>query len=69
VAEYSITIPKGGDKQAVMALFSSIINPLLGSNRVFIAEVADEDLQSYEDNNLIQAIELTDDIVKSEHDN
>ena len=58
MAEYHIVVAKNVDKQSVVDLFDNVTDPLVGSNRVFTVELADEDVESYKDNSSISCIEI-----------
>ena len=56
--EYHIVVTKNVDKQSVVDLFDNVTDPLVGSNRVFTVEIADEDVESYRANASIFSIEI-----------
>jgi hypothetical protein len=58
MAEYHIVVAKGVDKQSVLDLFDNVTDPIVASNRVFIVEMADEDVESYGTNESISFIEV-----------
>lgn len=55
--EYYVTIKEGSDKSSVMSIFSSITDPLVASQRVFSANIEEEDLANYRSKQDIDAIE------------
>jgi|TARA_R100000482_G_C5118041_1_gene144134 hypothetical protein len=55
--EYYVTIKEGSDKSSVMSIFSSITDPLVASQRVFSANIEEEDLVNYRSKQDIDAIE------------
>lgn len=58
MAEYNIVVEKGVDKSSVMATFSNVTDSLVGSARVFQAEIDDQDLNGYKNNTDISFIEI-----------
>ena len=68
MAEYHIVVTKDVDKQSVVDLFDNIIDPLVASNRVFSADVAEEDVESYRANPNIASIEALDESIIEEDD-
>ena len=55
--EYYVTIKEGSDKSSVMSIFSNITDPLAASQRVFSANIEEEDLVNYRSKQDIDAIE------------
>lgn len=55
--EYYVTIKEGSDKSSVMSIFSNITDPLVASQRVFSANIEEEDLVNYRSKQDIDAIE------------
>ena len=55
--EYYVTIKEGSDKSSVMSIFSNINDPLVASQRVFSANIEEEDLVNYRSKQDIDAIE------------
>lgn len=55
--EYYVTIKEGSDKSSVMSIFSNITDPLVASQRVFSANIEEEDLANYRSKQDIDAIE------------
>ena len=55
--EYYVTIKEGSDKSSVMSIFSNITDPLVASQRVFNANIEEEDLVNYRSKQDIDAIE------------
>ena len=58
MVEYHIVVAKNVDKQSVVNLFDNVTDSLVGSNRVFTVEIADEDVESYKANTDISSIEI-----------
>ena len=58
MTEYHIVVAKNVDKQSVLDLFDNVTDPLVGSDRVFTVEIADEDVESYKANPSISLIEI-----------
>ena len=55
--EYYVTVKEGSDKSSVMSIFSDITDPLVASQRVFSANIEEEDLENYRSKQDIYAIE------------
>tara|TARA_E500000305_G_scaffold59552_2_gene47498 strand:- start:4840 stop:5046 length:207 start_codon:yes stop_codon:yes gene_type:complete len=68
MAEYHIVVAKNADKQSVVNLFDNVIDPLVASDRVFSADVAEEDVESYRANPNIDSIEALDESIMEEDD-
>jgi len=54
---YNIVVTQNTDKQSVMDLFDYITDPLVASDRLFTAEIAEEDLDKYKAHSSISFIE------------
>lgn len=55
--EYNVTLREGSDKSSIMSIFSDITDPLVASQRVFSANIEEEDLENYRSTKDIISIE------------
>ena len=59
MAEYCIVVKEGVDKQSVVDLFSDVVDSIIGSDRVFVANISDDKLGEFTANKDIESIETT----------
>ncbi len=55
--EYNVTLREGSDKSSIMSIFSNVTDPLVASQRVFSANIEEEDLENYRSKEDIVSIE------------
>ena len=60
--EYNVLVKEGVNKQSVMSTFSNVTDPLVASERVFAADISDQDLATHKEDNNIESIELNQDL-------